>query len=107
MDAANLLKPVMARGEMQIIGATTISEYRKYIEKDAALERRFQPLMIKEPTVDQTLLILKAIVSKYEKHHGVVYTIDALEAAAELDLFFATFFDAMLLVFTACSGVTF
>jgi ATP-dependent Clp protease ATP-binding subunit ClpC len=84
MDAANLLKPVMARGEMQIIGATTISEYRKYIEKDAALERRFQPLMIKEPTVDQTLLILKAIVSKYEKHHGVVYTIDALEAAAKM-----------------------
>jgi len=84
MDAANLLKPVMARGELQIIGATTITEYRKYIEKDAALERRFQPLMIKEPTVEQTLLILKAIVSKYEKHHGVAYTHEALVAAAKM-----------------------
>ena len=84
MDAANLLKPVMARGELQIIGATTISEYRKYIEKDAALERRFQPLTIKEPTVEQTLLILKAIVSKYENHHGLKYTQEALETAAKM-----------------------
>jgi ATP-dependent Clp protease ATP-binding subunit ClpC len=84
MDAANLLKPVMARGELQIIGATTISEYRKYIEKDAALERRFQPLMIKEPNVDQTILILQAIVSKYEKHHGVKYTPESLISAAKM-----------------------
>ena len=84
MDAANLLKPVMARGDLQIIGATTISEYRKYIEMDAALERRFQPLTIKEPTVEQTLLILKAIVSKYENHHGVKYTQEDLKAAAKM-----------------------
>lgn len=84
MDAANLLKPALSRGQLQLIGATTIAEYRKYIEKDAALERRMQPLMVKEPTVPQTLAILKAIAPKYEKHHGVTYSPDALEAAAKM-----------------------
>jgi ATP-dependent Clp protease ATP-binding subunit ClpC len=84
MDAANLLKPALSRGQLQLIGATTISEYRKYIEKDGALERRLQPILVKEPTVPQTLLILQAIVSRYEKHHGVKYTAGALEAAAKL-----------------------
>ena len=84
MDAANLLKPALSRGQLQLIGATTISEYRKYIEKDGALERRLQPILVKEPTVPQTLLILQAIVSRYEKHHGVKYTEGALEAAAKL-----------------------
>jgi len=82
MDAANLLKPVLARGKLQLIGATTTSEYTKYIEKDAALERRFQPLTVNEPTVDQTVQILKALQEKYEKHHGVVYTNEALVSAA-------------------------
>jgi ATP-dependent Clp protease ATP-binding subunit ClpC len=84
MDAANLLKPALARGEMQIIGATTIVEYRKYVEKDAALERRLQPVMVKEPSVLQTIDILKAVYTNYEKHHGVKYTPEALEAAAVL-----------------------
>jgi len=84
MDAANLLKPALARGTLQVIGATTIAEYRKYIEKDAALERRLQPLTIKEPTVESTLEILKAIAPKYELHHGVKYSPCALEAAAKL-----------------------
>lgn len=84
MDAANLLKPALARGNMQVIGATTIAEYRKYIEKDAALERRLQPLLIKEPSVESTLDILKAIAPKYESHHGVTYAPCALEAAAKL-----------------------
>lgn len=84
MDAANMLKPALARGEMQIIGATTIMEYRKYIEKDAALERRLQPVTVKEPSVPDTLSILKAVQSYYERHHGVKYTLDALEAMAAL-----------------------
>jgi ATP-dependent Clp protease ATP-binding subunit ClpC len=84
MDAANLLKPALARGEMQIIGATTVVEYRKYVEKDAALERRLQPVMVKEPSVLQTIDILKAVYVNYEKHHGVKYTPEALEAAAVL-----------------------
>ena len=84
MDAANLLKPALGRGQLQLIGATTISEYRKYIEKDGALERRLQPILVKEPTVPQTLQILQAITAKYEKHHGVKYTPEALEAAAKL-----------------------
>jgi len=84
MDAANLLKPALARGEMQLIGATTISEYRKYIEKDAALERRLQPVMVKETSVEQTISILKAVKSNYERHHGVKYTAESLHAAAEL-----------------------
>jgi ATP-dependent Clp protease ATP-binding subunit ClpC len=84
MDAANLLKPALARGEMQIIGATTVVEYRKYVEKDAALERRLQPVMVKEPSVEQTIDILNAVYPNYEKHHGVKYTQEALEAAAVL-----------------------
>lgn len=84
MDAANMLKPALARGQLQVIGATTISEYRKYIEKDAALERRLQPLLVKEPTIEQTVSILKAIAPRYEKHHGVTYLPESLEAAAKL-----------------------
>jgi len=84
MDAANMLKPALARGELQVIGATTISEYRKYIEKDAALERRLQPLLVKEPTMEQSLRILKAIAPRYELHHGVNYTVESLEAAVKL-----------------------
>ena len=84
MDAANLLKPALARGEMQLIGATTIAEYRKYIEKDGALERRLQPVMVRESSVDQTVGILEALQSNYERHHGVKYTTEALRAAASL-----------------------
>ena len=84
MDAANMLKPALARGQLQVIGATTIAEYRKYIEKDAALERRLQPLLVKEPTVQQTLSILVAIAPRYELHHGVNYSMESLEAAVKL-----------------------
>jgi ATP-dependent Clp protease ATP-binding subunit ClpC len=84
MDAANMLKPALARGELQVIGATTIAEYRKYIEKDAALERRLQPLLVKEPTLEQTLEILQAIAPRYELFHGVKYTKESLEAAVKL-----------------------
>ena len=84
LDASNILKPAMARGEIQVIGATTIDEYRKHIEKDAALERRFQPIMVEEPSTDETLDILKGIVHLYEEHHNVVYTEDALEACVEM-----------------------
>ena len=84
MDAANLLKPALARSQLQLIGATTISEYRKYIEKDAALERRLQPVMCKEPTVEETIDILTAIAGSYEKHHKVKYTPESLVAAAKL-----------------------
>jgi len=84
MDAANLLKPALARSQLQLIGATTISEYRKYIEKDAALERRLQPVMCKEPTVPETVEILRAIAGSYEKHHKVKYTPESLIAAAKL-----------------------
>lgn len=84
IDAANILKPALARGKLQVIGATTIAEYRKYIEKDMALERRLQPVNVKEPSVEQTIGILKAIASKYESHHGVKYTDESLEAAAKL-----------------------
>lgn len=84
IDAANILKPALARGEIQTIGATTLDEYRKYIEKDAALERRFQPIQVDEPTVDETLQILKGIRDKYEAHHRVSITDEALEAAAKL-----------------------
>ena len=79
-----MLKPSLARGKLQVIGATTISEYRKYIEKDAALERRLQPLLVKEPTIDQTVSILEAICDQYGVHHGVRYTKDSLVAAAKL-----------------------
>ena len=84
MDAANLLKPALARGQLQVIGATTIAEYRKYIEKDAALERRLQPVMVKEPSVTGTIEILRAIAPSYEHHHKVKYTAESLEAAAKL-----------------------
>ena len=84
MDAANLLKPALARSQLQLIGATTISEYRKYIEKDAALERRLQPVMCKEPSVPETVEILRAIAGSYEKHHKVKYTPESLLAAAKL-----------------------
>ena len=84
-DAANLLKPALARGDLRCIGATTLDEYRKYIEKDAALERRFQPIYVGEPTVDDTLAILRGLKSRYESHHKGVKIIDsALVAAAEL-----------------------
>jgi ATP-dependent Clp protease ATP-binding subunit ClpC len=86
IDAANILKPPLARGELQCIGATTLDEYRKYIERDAALERRFQPVMVEEPTLEQTIEILKGIRSRYEEHHKVVITDDALQAAADLSI---------------------
>ncbi len=84
MDASNMLKPMLARGELHCIGATTLDEYRKHIEKDAALERRFQPIMVGEPTVEQTMEILRGLRIKYEVHHGIRITDEALVAAAEL-----------------------
>lgn len=84
IDASSILKPSLARGEMQLIGATTIAEYRKYIEKDAALERRFQPVTIEEPTQDQCIEILKGLKEKYEAHHKVVIEEQALESAVQL-----------------------
>ncbi len=84
MDASNILKPYLARGELQMIGATTVEEYRKYIERDAALERRFQPVMVEEPSVEDTIEILKGLRRFYEKHHQVVITDESLEAAARL-----------------------
>ena len=84
IDASNILKPSLARGEVQIIGATTLEEYRKYIEKDAALERRFQPIQVHEPTIAETIEILKGLRERYENHHHVTITDGALQAAAEL-----------------------
>ena len=84
MDAGNMLKPALARGELHAIGATTLDEYRKYIEKDAALERRFQPVLVGEPSVEDTIAILRGLKEKYEIHHGVRITDSALVAAAEL-----------------------
>ncbi len=84
MDASNLLKPALARGELHCVGATTLDEYRKYIEKDAALARRFQPIIIEEPTVEDTISILRGIKEKYELHHGVRISDSALVAAATL-----------------------
>ncbi len=84
MDASNLLKPALARGELHAVGATTTDEYRKYIEKDAALERRFQPVMVSEPSVEDTISILRGLKEKYEVHHGVRITDGALVAAATL-----------------------
>ena len=84
IDAANILKPALGRGEIQVVGATTLEEYRKYIEKDSALERRFQPVRVGEPTPEQTLEILKGIRPRYEAHHGIVITDRALQAAVEL-----------------------
>ena len=84
MDAANIIKPALARGELHCIGATTLDEYRKYVEKDAALARRFQPVMVEEPTVEDTISILRGIKEKYELHHGVRISDSALVAAATL-----------------------
>ena len=84
MDAANLIKPALARGELHCVGATTLDEYRKYVEKDAALARRFQPVMVSEPTVEDTISILRGIKEKYELHHGVRISDSALVAAATL-----------------------
>ncbi len=84
IDASNILKPSLARGEMQLIGATTIVEYRKYIERDAALERRFQPVTVEEPTQEEAIRILSGICGKYEEHHGVTITQEAIGAAVQL-----------------------
>jgi ATP-dependent Clp protease ATP-binding subunit ClpC len=83
VDAANILKPSLARGELQCVGATTLDEYRKHIERDAALERRFQPVRVEEPSVEETVEILRGIKEKYEEHHKLTITDDALQAAAE------------------------
>ena len=84
MDAGNLLKPLLARGELHCIGATTLNEYRKYIEKDAALERRFQPVLVPEPTVEDTIAILRGLKERYEVYHGVKIHDAALISAATL-----------------------
>jgi ATPases with chaperone activity, ATP-binding subunit len=84
VDAANILKPALARGEIQCIGATTFDEYRKYIESDAALERRFQPVVVEEPTIEETIEILRGIRHRYEEHHKLTITDEAIEAAAHL-----------------------
>ena len=90
VDAANILKPALSRGELQVIGATTLDEYRKYIETDAALERRFQPVQVDEPSVDETIEILKGVRSAYEEHHHLVISDDALDAAANLSSRYVT-----------------
>src|SRR5687768_11414624 len=90
IDAANILKPPLSRGELQCIGATTLDEYRKYIERDAALERRFQPVMVEEPTLEQTIEILLGIRERYEQHHKVTITDDAVRAAADLSIRYIT-----------------
>ncbi len=84
MDASNILKPMLARGELQTVGATTLEEYRKYIEKDAALERRFTPVIVDQPSVEDTVVILRGLKDKYEAHHNVVITEEAIRAAASL-----------------------
>ena len=86
MDAANILKPLLARGEIQLIGATTLNEYRKYIEKDAALERRFSPVIVNEPSEKDSVKILKGIRDKYEAHHGVKISDEAIEAAVKMSV---------------------
>ncbi|CAN5502287.1 ATP-dependent Clp protease ATP-binding subunit [soil metagenome] len=90
IDAANILKPPLARGELQCIGATTLDEYRKYIERDAALERRFQPVMVEEPTLEETIDILFGIRERYEQHHKVKITDEALRSAADLSIRYIT-----------------
>src|SRR5579859_1141432 len=90
IDAANILKPPLARGELQCIGATTLDEYRKYIERDAALERRFQPVMVEEPTLEQSVEILMGIRERYEQHHKVAITDDAVKAAVDLSIRYIT-----------------
>jgi ATP-dependent Clp protease ATP-binding subunit ClpB len=84
MDASNMLKPALARGELHCVGATTLDEYRKYIEKDAALARRFQSVLVGEPSVSETISILRGLKEKYELHHGVRITDAAIVAAATL-----------------------
>ena len=84
MDAANIVKPMLGRGEIQVVGATTLNEYRKYIEKDAALERRFQPVTVNEPTPEQSVEILKGLREKYEAHHGLTITDEAIETAVKM-----------------------
>ena len=90
IDAANILKPLLARGEIQIVGATTLNEYRKYIEKDSALERRFGPIIVNEPSKEETIEILKGIRDKYEAHHNVKISNEAIEAATELSIRYIT-----------------
>ncbi|HID91590.1 TPA: AAA family ATPase, partial [Candidatus Peregrinibacteria bacterium] len=90
MDAGNILKPALARGKIRVIGATTLTEYRKYIEKDSALERRFQPVKVEEPSVEDTIAILRGIKEKYEVHHGVRITDEAVVAAATLSARYLT-----------------
>src|SRR5258706_14637354 len=84
MDAGNMLKPALGRGELHCVGATTLDEYRKYLEKDAALERRFQKVMVNEPSVEDTIAILRGLQERYEVHHGVDITDPAIVAAATL-----------------------
>ena len=84
MDASNIIKPALSRGELQCVGATTLNEYRKYIEKDAALERRFQTVKVEAPTVDEAILILKGLRPKYEAHHKAKLTDEALETAVKI-----------------------
>src|SRR5690606_21235568 len=84
MDAGNMLKPMLARGELRCIGATTLDEYRQHIEKDAALERRFQPVMVDQPTVEDTISILRGLRERFETHHGVRIQDNALVSAATL-----------------------
>jgi hypothetical protein len=84
VDAANILKPSLARGELQVVGATTLDDYRKYVERDPALERRFQPILVEEPTVEDTIEILRYIKGRYEEHHRLVISDEALVTAARL-----------------------
>ena len=84
VDAASILKPSLARGQLQLIGATTLDDYRKYVERDTALERRFQPVLVEEPTVERTLDILKGVRVRYEEHHKLKISDEALKAAATL-----------------------
>ena len=86
IDAANILKPALARGEIQVIGATTLDEYRRHIEKDSALERRFQPVTVREPSRDQALAILRGLRGRYESHHHLTITDEALAAAVDLSI---------------------
>ena len=90
VDAANILKPALSRGELQVIGATTLDEYRKYIESDAALERRFQPIMVDEPSIDETIEILRGVRTAYEEHHRLTISDEALNAAAHLSARYVT-----------------
>ena len=84
MDASNMLKPALARGELRCIGATTLDEYRKYVEKDAALERRFQPVLVDQPTTEDAISILRGLKERYELHHGIRITDGAIVAAVTL-----------------------